>query len=528
MSAEPSMTPTTLDSRSGSRLASVRAVTPALTEHFDVVVVGAGISGIGAAYHLQTMCPDRSFVILEGRDDIGGTWDLFRYPGVRSDSDMHTLGFSFKPWVHERSIADGPSIMEYLRETVAELGIGRHIRFGHHVDTAAWSSETARWTLTITRAGQPVTFTCSYLYMCAGYYSYSTAHRADIPGLERFAGQVVHPQFWPDDLDYRDRRVVVIGSGATAMTIVPAIAPNAAHVTMLQRTPTWVVSAPARDPFANGLRKVLPERVAYRVTRYKNRTMQQFVYGKTRTAPHKVRAKLLQLTRAELGDEITDRHFTPTYNPWDQRLCLIPDGDLYEAIKNGTATVVTDHIDTVTETGIRLRSGDELAADIIITATGLQLVTVGGVDVTVDGHPVDFSQTWTYKGVAYSDVPNMASSFGYINASWTLRSDMIARWMCRVLNHMRETRTDQCTPRLREADRDMPARPWIDGFSAGYITRMAPMLPKQGDRAPWLNPQRYAPDRAQLDRAPIDDGVMQFTVAGAAKAHRTPESAAAI
>jgi monooxygenase len=495
-----------------------------MAEHFDVVVVGAGISGIGAAYHLQTMSPDRSFVILEGRDDIGGTWDLFRYPGVRSDSDMHTLGFSFKPWVHDKAIADGPSIMAYLRETVAEYGIDRHIRFGHHVDSAAWSSDTARWTLTCTRpgTGERVEITCTYLYMCSGYYSYSQGYPAEIPGIERFGGQVVHPQFWPDDLDHRGKRVVVIGSGATAMTIVPSLAADVDHVTMLQRSPTYVVARPDRDAIANALRKVLPSRVAYRITRRKNLVLGQFFYKMTRTKPKKVTAKLLGLVRDELGPEITAAHFTPSYGPWDQRLCLIPNGDLYAAIKSGKASVVTDRIDTVTETGIRLQSGAELEADIIITATGLQLVTVGEVDMSVDGRTVDFAETWTYKGVAYSDVPNMASSFGYVNASWTLRSDMIAQWVCRLLNHMRATGTDQCTPRLREGDRDMPPRPWIDDFSAGYMTRMMPMLPKQGDRAPWLNPQRYAPDREQLAKAPIDDGVMQFTALPSTAPTRVP------
>ena len=482
-----------------------------MAEHFDVVVVGAGISGIGAAYHLQTMCPDRSFVVLEGRDDIGGTWDLFRYPGVRSDSDMHTLGFSFKPWVHDRAIADGPSIMEYLNETVDEFGIRRHIRFGHHVGAAAWSSDTARWTLAVARGGEQTELTCSFLYVCAGYYSYSQGYPAEIPDIERFAGPVVHPQFWPDDLDHRGKRVVVIGSGATAMTIVPAMANDAQHVTMLQRSPTYVVARPDRDAIANALRKVLPGRVAYGITRRKNLILGQFFYGLTRTKPEKVKAKLLGEVRKALGAEVTTAHFTPSYGPWDQRLCLLPNGDLFDVIASGKASVVTDHIETVTETGIRLRSGAELDADIIVTATGLQLVTVGEIDIRVDGRTVDFSETWTYKGVAYSDVPNMASSFGYINASWTLRSDMIAAWVCRVLDHMRTTGTDQCTPRLRESDRSMTPRPWIDDFSAGYMQRMMPMLPKQGDRAPWTNPQRYAPDREQLAKAPIDDGVLQFT-----------------
>ncbi len=482
-----------------------------MAEYFDVVVVGAGISGIGAGVHLQRECPDHRFVILEGRDDLGGTWDLFRYPGVRSDSDMHTLGYSFKPWVHEKSIADGPSILEYLRETAAEYDVDRHIRFGHQVSAARWSSETARWTLEIT-GREPIE--CNYLFMCSGYYSYRGGYTPEFPGRERFNGPVVHPQAWPDDLDYAGRRVVVIGSGATAMTLVPAMAKDAAHVTMLQRSPTYVVSRPDRDAIANRLRRVLPERVAYAIVRKKNLLLGQFFYRRTRTAPDKIKAQLLGFTRKALGDEITEQHFTPTYNPWDQRLCLIPNGDLYQAINDGSASVVTDHIDTFTETGIRLRSGEHLDADVIVTATGLQLVTVGDMDVSVDGAPVDFSQCYTYKGIAYSDVPNLASSFGYINASWTLRSDLIGTFVCRLLNHMRASGTQQCTPRLRLSDHDMPQRPFIADFSSGYMQRMMPLLPKQGDRDPWRNPQSYAAD-AKLMKGPVDDGVMQFTVARA-------------
>jgi cation diffusion facilitator CzcD-associated flavoprotein CzcO len=483
-------------------------------EHFDVVVVGAGISGIGAAYHLQTMCPDRSYVILEGRDDIGGTWDLFRYPGVRSDSDMHTLGYSFKPWTAEKAIADGPSIMAYLRETVAENGIGPHIRFRHLVRRAAWSSDDATWTVEAERAdtGEAVRLTCGLLFMCSGYYSYKAGYTPDFPGRERFQGRIVHPQQWPEDLDYAGKEVVVIGSGATAMTLVPAMAATAGHVTMLQRSPTYVVSRPDVDKVANGLRKVLPDRVAYGITRWKNTTMQQLIYKKTRTDPDKVRDKLLSEVRAQLGpDYDVEKDFTPSYNPWDQRLCLLPNGDLFTAMRVGKASVVTDTIDTFTEHGIRLTSGQELEADIIVTATGLQLVTLGEMDFVVDGEPVDFSKTWTYKGLAYSDVPNLVSSFGYINASWTLRADLTCEYVCRLLNHMRDTDTVQCTPRLRPSDRTMPARPWIDDFSPGYIERMLPALPRQGDREPWINPQRYAKDKKMFRKAPLDDGVMQFT-----------------
>ncbi|MEZ5382450.1 MAG: NAD(P)/FAD-dependent oxidoreductase [Microthrixaceae bacterium] len=501
-------------------------------EHFDVVVVGAGISGIGAAYHLGAMSPDRSYLILEGRDDLGGTWDLFRYPGIRSDSDMHTLGYSFKPWKAETAIADGPSILAYLNETVDEYRIRPHIRYRHLVETAEWSSEDARWTVTARRRGdggaeETVTYTCQFLFMCSGYYSYRAGHTPEFPGRDRFQGDVVHPQQWPDDLDYTGKRVVIIGSGATAITLVPSMAATAEHVTMLQRSPTYVVSRPSKDKLANALRKVLPAQLAYDLTRWKNARLQEWVYRKTRTAPGKVRATLLQRVRQELGpDYDVATHFTPSYDPWDQRLCLVPDGDLFKAIRSGAASVVTDEIESFTETGIALKSGLELEADLIVTATGLELVTLGEVSFTVDGEPVDFADTWTYKGLAYSDVPNLVSSFGYVNASWTLRADLTCAYVCRVLNHMRTTGTDVATPRLRPTDADMPARPWIDDFSAGYIQRMLPRLPKQGDREPWLNTQRYSEDKALIAEAPIDDGVMTFTKAPA-RAHADPEPAVA-
>ncbi len=502
------------------------------TEYVDVVVVGAGISGIGAGYHLQTMCPQRRFVILEGRDDIGGTWDLFRYPGVRSDSDMHTLGYRFKPWTAAKAIADGPAIMEYLRETVAEYGLDRHIRFRHRVRRAEWSSDDATWTVHAERrtdddTTEDVTIRCNFLFMCSGYYSYTDPYDAQIPGLGRFGGEVVHPQFWPEDLDYPGRRVVVIGSGATAMTLVPAMAAEAAHVTMLQRSPTYVVSRPAEDAIANRLRKHLPERVAYDLTRRKNVAFQQFFYGRSRTKPDKVKQQLIEMTRKAIPGVDVDTHFTPRYNPWDQRLCLIPNGDLYEAINAGRVEVVTDTIDTVTETGIRLASGTELAADIIVTATGLQLVTLGEVDFVVDGEQVDFSQTFTYKGFAYSDVPNLASSFGYINASWTLRADLICEYVCRLLIHMTETGTLQCTPRLRPDDAEMPPRDWIEGFSSGYVQRVMHLMPKQGDREPWINPQNYRRDKKMFRKGPLEDGVMQFTrpTSTAARPPREPAAA---
>ncbi len=482
-------------------------------EHFDVVVVGAGISGIGAGYFLQRDCPNKSFVILEGRESLGGTWDLFRYPGVRSDSDMHTLGYSFKPWTAEKSIADGPSILSYLNETVDQYALRQKIRFNTLVTAASWSSDTATWTLTATNSAtnSAVTYTCNYLYMCSGYYSYKEGFTPHFPGVDTFRGTVVHPQKWPNNLDYAGKKVVVIGSGATAMTLVPAMAASANHVVMLQRSPTYVVSRPDKDSLALTLRKFLPEKVAYSVTRWKNTTLQQFVYKRTRTKPEQVKEALLKGVREALGDNYdVDTHFTPSYNPWDQRLCLVPNGDLFESIKGGKASVVTDHIARFDETGIQLQSGNRIDADIIVTATGLNLVTLGEMSFSVDGRTVDFSQTWSYKGCAYSDVPNLASSFGYINASWTLRADLTCEYVCRLLNHMDKTGTDICTPRLRESDLGMPERPWIDNFSAGYMQRVMHQFPKQGDREPWINPQNYKRDKKMFRDSPIVDGVMAF------------------
>jgi cation diffusion facilitator CzcD-associated flavoprotein CzcO len=484
------------------------------SEHVDVVVVGAGLSGIGAGYHLQTMSPDRSYVILEGRDGLGGTWDLFKYPGIRSDSDMHTLGFSFKPWTEAKSIADGPSILQYLKQTVAQFGIDKNIRYGQLVTKAEWSTDDAQWTVTSTNkaTGASNTITCSFLFMCSGYYSYKKGHTPEFTGRERFKGMVVHPQEWPTDLDYAGKRVVVIGSGATAVTIVPSMADKAAHVTMLQRSPTYMVSRPDHDVLANRMRKVLPPKMAYNLTRFKNTWRQQLVYNKTRTDPDKVKQLLLGGIKMELGaDYDIDKHFTPAYNPWDQRLCLVPNGDFFKAMREGKASVVTDHITSFTETGIQLASGEHLDADIIITATGLELVTLGEMDFFVDGNQVDFAKTWTYKGFAYSDIPNLASTFGYINASWTLRSDLTAEYVCRLLNHMRKKGVAQCTPRLRDQDRSMKERPWIDGFSSGYMQRMMHRMPRQGDHEPWINPQNYRRDKKMFKHSPIDDGVMQFS-----------------
>ena len=481
-------------------------------EHFDVIVVGAGISGIGAGYFLQRDCPTKSYVILEGRDTIGGTWDLFRYPGVRSDSDMHTLGYSFKPWTAEKAIADGPSILQYLNETADEFDIRSKMRFGHMVSHAQWSSVESRWTVDAQVGGSTTTYTCNYLFMCSGYYDYAEGYTPSIPGMDTFAGDIVHPQKWPENFNYLGKRVVVVGSGATAMTLVPAMADQAEHVVMLQRSPTYVVARPDVDKVAGLLRKILPEKVAYGLTRWKNTTMQQFVYKRSRTEPEKIKKLLLKGVQDALGEDYdVATHFTPSYNPWDQRLCLVPNGDLFTAIKNGRASVVTDHIDHIDANGIALESGERIDADIIVTATGLNLVTLGKVAFTVDGTPIDFSSTWTYKGIAYSGVPNLASSFGYINASWTLRADLTCEYVCRLLNHMDATGTTQCTPRLRPEDEGMAEKSWIDNFSAGYMERVMDQFPKQGDHEPWINPQNYTRDKKLFRESPLDDGAMQFS-----------------
>ena len=480
-------------------------------EHLDVVVIGAGISGISAAYHLQTMSPDREFAILEGRSALGGTWDLFRYPGIRSDSDMYTLGFKFKPWTNPKAIADGPSILAYLNETVDEFGIRDKIRFDHLVANASWSWTDRRWTLTVDHDGEPSTITANFVFVCTGYYSYKGGYKPDFEGSDDFAGQIIHPQEWPEDLDYAGKKVAVIGSGATAMTLVPAMTDEAEKVTMVQRTPTWVVSAPSEDPFANAMRKILPKGLAYEVTRQKNRRFTEMVYNRSRTKPEQIRERLTKELAKHLSQEQIDAHFTPSYNPWDQRLCLVPDADLFEALNAGKADIVTDTIERFTETGIQLDSGVHVDADIIITATDLNLVTIGEMDMDIDGEKVDFAELWTYKGVSYSEIPNLISVFGYINASWTLRADMVVEYGCRLLNHMTETGTDTAVPRLRPSDQDMPRRPWIDDFPAGYMQRMMPMLPKQGDREPWVNTQSVSKDMKMIAKSPVDDGVMIFS-----------------
>ena len=495
--------------------------------HTDVIIIGAGLSGIGAAYHLQKYCPDQSYLIFEGRARLGGTWDKFRYPGIRSDSDMHTLGYSFKPWNAPKSISDGPSILAYLQETADDHGITERIRFNRRMTEARWSTDTATWTLTFevthgdgdggdsTDSGTEThteIHTAKFLMMCSGYYSYRAGYQPVFEGQDDFEGPIIHPQDWPENLDYAGKKVAIIGSGATAVTMVPAMADTAAHVTMIQRSPSYVLSRPSADPIARRLKRFLPNSWAHRLVRRKNIRLTNLLYNRTRTEPDKVRAFLIKGVRDSLNPEIdVERHFTPRYDPWDQRLCLIPDGDLFEALNSGQASVVTDHIDRFVPEGIRMASGEVVDADIIITATGLQLVTLGEADFIVDGSTVDFSQTWTYKGLAYSDIPNLVSVFGYINASWTLRSDMISRYLCRLLNHMTATGTDIVVPRLRPGDRNMTPRPWIDDFSSGYMQRMMPLLPRQGDREPWLNTQRYERDVDLITKADIADDVLEFS-----------------
>ena len=482
--------------------------------HFDVIVVGAGISGIGAAYHLQTMSPKSTYQILEGRADFGGTWDLFRYPGIRSDSDMHTLGYRFKPWTADKSIADGPRILDYLRETITENSIDKKIRYNQQVTKAQWSSEDSRWSLTVTDkvSDEVKTFTCGYLFMCSGYYSYKQGFTPEFAGVEKFQGKVVHPQQWPQDLDYKNKRVVVIGSGATAMTLVPAMANDVAEITLLQRSPTYVISRPSVDPFAKRMRRIWPKKIAYALTRVENTTRQQELYKLCREAPEGVKSVLIDAVRAELGADFdVDKHFTPTYKPWDQRMCLVPDSDLFVALRSNKAKVVTDTIKTFTETGIQLDSGEHLEADIVVTATGLNLCTLGEMEFVVDSQPVDFAKTWTYKGFAFSGIPNLASSWGYINASWTLRADLTCEYVCRLLNHMRKTKTTSCTPTLRKIDQDMPQRNWLEDFTSGYMKRMMHKMPRQGDHEPWINPQNYELDKKMFRKSPIDDGVMLFT-----------------
>jgi monooxygenase len=492
-------------------------------EHVDVLIVGAGLSGIGAGCHLQAKCPEKTYAVLEARECIGGTWDLFRYPGIRSDSDMYTLGYSFRPWKGAKAIADGSSILSYVRQTARDYGVDEKVRFHHRVVRAEWSTEDARWTVESERTdtGETVRLSCGFLLMCSGYYRYDKGYTPELPGAERFAGRIVHPQHWSEDVEYAGKRVVVIGSGATAVTLVPAMARSAAHVTMLQRSPTYIVSLPGEDRIADLLRRALPAKAAYAIVRWKNvlRTMASVQLSRRR--PATVKALLRRGLERQLpaGYDI-DTHFKPRYDPWDQRLCLVPDGDLFAAIRKGRATVVTDHIETFTERGIKLASGTELEADLIVTATGLNLLALGGMEIAVDGREVELSQTMTYKGMMLSGVPNLALVVGYTNASWTLKCDLTCEYVCRLLNHMTEHGYQACTPRRDPAIAELP----FNDFSSGYILRAIDKFPKQGAKAPWRLYQNYALDIVSLRFGAIEDGALEFS--GAASAVGTVEPVA--
>ncbi len=483
---------------------------PGHVEHFDVLIVGAGLSGICSAYHLQTKCPAKTYAILDGRSAIGGTWDLFRYPGVRSDSEMHTLGYKFRPWRDRKAIADGSSIREYIAETAQVFGINQKIRFGHQVTQASWSSRDASWTVDATGPeGKAVQFACNFLCMCSGYFDYAEGYMPGWPGMERFRGRTVHPQSWPEDLDYEGKRIVVIGSGATAVTLVPALATTAAHVTMLQRSPTYIVARPSDDRAADWLRRLLPERLALRLIRWKNVLLGMYFYNLARRKPERVKQEILRLVREQLGpDYDVEKHFSPRYNPWDQRVCLVPDGDLFVAIRAGKVSVVTDEIETFTEEGVRLKSGDVLQADIVVTATGLKLKRLGGIEISLDGTPIDLTGRISYKGMMIRGVPNFSFTLGYSNASWTLKCNLVAEYICRLLKHMSTHGYDCATPvGIEPAIVEKPAI----NLNSGYIRRGIELLPKQGSKKPWKFHQNYALDMLDLRFSALDDGTMQFS-----------------
>jgi cation diffusion facilitator CzcD-associated flavoprotein CzcO len=480
-------------------------------DHVDVLIIGAGISGVGAAAHLQERSPGKSYAILESKDDLGGTWNLFRYPGIRSDSDMHTLGYRFKPWTAAQSIADGDSILDYVRETARERGIDRHIRFNHKATTAAWSSAESRWTVEAARSdtGETVTITCDFLFLCSGYFRHDRGFTPEFPGIEDFGGQVIHPQHWPEDLDYEGKKVVVVGSGATAVTLVPALAEKASKVTMLQRSPTYVVSMPGEDAIAIGLRRFLPEKAAYALTRWKNVLLQSAFYRLCRRFPGRMKGFLVkEMTKALPPGYDVGKHFTPKYNPWDQRVCLVPNGDLFDAIAAGSAEVATDTIKGFDATGIELDSGERLEADIVVTATGLNLLFLGEVEITVDGRRPDIPNSFTYKGMMLNDVPNLAFTLGYTNASWTLKIDLVCEYVCRLLNYMDANGYRECVPRV--TDPDVTEEKLID-FNSGYVLRSLHELPKQGSKLPWKLRQNYVRDVPELRHGDLRDGSMQFS-----------------
>jgi cation diffusion facilitator CzcD-associated flavoprotein CzcO len=477
--------------------------------HVDVLIIGAGLSGIGAASHLEREAPNKSYAILESRGAMGGTWDLFRYPGIRSDSDMHTLGYSFKPWKHERAIADGPAILDYIRETAREYDVEKHIRYNHRATKISWDSSRALWTVSIEKQGASAgTISCNFIYSCTGYYRYDKGYTPDFPDIDQFKGQVIHPQLWPEDLDYADKNVVVIGSGATAITVVPEMAKTANHVTMLQRSPTYVVSRPGRDAFALRMDRWLPSRLAYLVTRWKNVSMQALIYQYSRRRPQKMKEFLLALTRRELSGKVdVETHFNPKYNPWDQRLCLVPDSDLFRSLRRGTSSVVTDHIQRFTKTGIKLESGDLLKADIVVTATGLELLPMGGMEIEVDGKTMVLPDTLGYRGMMLSDIPNFVLAAGYTNASWTLKCDLTSEYVCRMLNHMDKKGFAYCVPRNR--DPAMERVSFLD-LASGYVDRSIDRFPKQGLKSPWKLYQNYLLDILSLRFGAMNDKELEY------------------
>ena len=481
--------------------------------HFNVVVVGAGISGIGAGYHLQKQCPNKSFVILEGRERFGGTWDLFRYPGIRSDSDMHTMGYRFKPWIDEKFIADGSSILNYLEETIDENNLGNKIRYQHKVLTSSWSSSTSKWTLEVKNltSGLTENFTCNFLMMCGGYYNYDEGYSPHFENQEQFNGLIIHPQKWPDNLDYKNKKVVVIGSGATAVTIIPAMADQVEHITMLQRSPTYFMSAPDKDMIGNYFKKIFPQKTAYFLTRWKNILLGNYFYKQCVNNPEKVKEMLINGVRDQLGEDYDiDTHFTPKYKPWDERLCFVPNADMFEAMKSGKASVVTDHIDKFTETGIKLKSVEELAADIIIKATGLNLQFLNGIDVKVDNSQVNISEKLAYKGRMFNDIPNLACSFGYARASWTLGADLSSEYVCKLLNYMDKHGYDYCSPVIGKEVREEGT---YLNLSSGYVKRAIDRMPKQGSREPWKGNQSYLSDVTELRWGSITNDDLHFKTA---------------
>lgn len=474
-------------------------------EHYDVIIVGAGLSGIGAARHLQIHSPKKTYAILEGRERMGGTWDLFRYPGIRSDSDMHTLGYVFKPWTERKAIADGPSILKYIKDTASENGIEPHVQYGMQVKKSSWSTEEGKWTV---EAANGSVLTCGFLFMCSGYYDYAEGYIPEFEDLNQYQGQIVHPQSWPEDLDYANKRILVIGSGATAVTLVPSMADKAAHVIMLQRSPTYMVSRPATDTLANALRKFLPDRWAYSLTRWKNVLLGMYFFNYSRKNPKKVAEMLIDGVREQLNNDFdVDKHFTPSYKPWDQRLCLVPDGDMFEAINDKKVSIVTDHIDKFTTSGVLLKSGATIDADIVVMATGLKLQVMSGLQITVDGKKMQLADALTYKGMMFSNIPNLALSMGYTNASWTLKSDLTAAYVCRLLNYMDYQEYSQCCPRVGSAK--LTLKPFMD-LKSGYVLRLIDKFPKQAEEKPWRLNQNYAKDMLALGFGSIRDDAIEF------------------